>query len=181
MHKDLESILISREKIAAKVAEMGKQISADYAGEEVLAICVLKGAIIFTADLLRHLTIDLRLDSISVSSYGKSTHTSGVVRFLKDLDESVEGRHLLVIEDIIDTGLTLKYLTENLRSRKPKSLKICTLLDKPSRRLVDLHPDYVGFTIPDRFVVGYGLDFGERYRQLPDVGVLRPEAYQSKS
>ncbi|NLY54465.1 MAG: hypoxanthine phosphoribosyltransferase [Firmicutes bacterium] len=178
MHKDLESILISRDEIAAKVAELGRQISADYEGQDLLAICVLKGAIIFTADLIRHLTVNVTVDSIAVSSYGKSTHTSGVVRFLKDLDESVEGRHLLVIEDIIDTGLTLKYLTENLRSRNPKSLKICTLLDKPSRRQVDLQPDYCGFSIPDKFVVGYGLDFAERYRQLPDVGVLKPEAYR---
>lgn len=177
MHKDLESILIPREEIAAKVAELGRQISTDYEGQELLAICVLKGAIIFTADLLRHLTIDVTLDSISVSSYGKATHSSGVVRFLKDLDESVEGRHVLVIEDIIDTGLTLKYLAENLQSRKPKSLRICTLLDKPSRRQVDLKPDYLGFTIPDSFVVGYGLDFAQKYRHLPDVGILKPEIY----
>lgn len=177
MHKDLESILISREEIAAKVAELGRQISADYEGQDLLAICVLKGAIVFTADLLRQLTVDVTLDSISISSYGKATRSSGVVRFLKDLDESVEGRHVLVIEDIIDTGLTLKYLAENLQSRKPKSLRICTLLDKPSRRQVELEPDYVGFTIPDGFVVGYGLDFAQRYRQLPDVGILKPEIY----
>ncbi len=179
LHKDLEKVLISREEIAAKVAELGQQISADYEGQEVVAICVLKGAIIFTADLLRHLTFDVTLDSISVSSYGHSTHSSGVVRFLKDLDESIEGRHVLLIEDIIDTGLTLKYLTENLYSRKPKSLKICTLLDKPSRRLVDIKPDYCGFTIPDSFVVGYGLDYGELYRNLPDVGILKPEVYRA--
>lgn len=179
MHKDLESILITRDAIAAKVAELGRRISDDYQGQDLLAICVLRGAIIFTADLLRHITVNVSLDSISVSSYGASTHTSGVVRFLKDLDESIEGRHILVIEDIIDTGLTLKYLTENLRSRGPKSLRICTLLDKPSRRQVDIHPDYVGFQIPDQFVVGYGLDFAERYRNLPDVGVLRPEAYRT--
>ncbi len=180
MHKDLESILISREAIAAKVAELGRRISDDYQGEDLLAICVLRGAIIFTADLLRQITVNVSLDTISVSSYGAATHSSGVVRFLKDLDESVEGRHILVIEDIIDTGLTLKYLIENLRSRNPKSLRICTLLDKPSRRQVDIHPDYVGFHIPDQFAVGYGLDFAERYRNLPDVGVLRPEAYRSR-
>ena len=174
MHKDLEKVLISREEIAAKVAELGQQISADYEGQELLAICVLKGAIIFTADLLRHLTVDVSLDSISVSSYGQATRSSGVVRFLKDLDESIEGRHVLLIEDIIDTGLTLKYLTENLWSRKPKSLKI---LDKPSRRKVDIKPDYCGFTIPDSFVVGYGLDYAQRYRHLPDVGILKPEVY----
>ncbi len=160
------------------MAELGRRISDDYHGQDLLAICVLKGAIIFTADLLRHITANVSLDSISVSSYGTSTHTSGVVRFLKDLDESVEGRNVLVIEDIIDTGLTLKYLTENLRSRSPKSLRICTLLDKPSRRQVDIRPDYVGFQIEDQFVVGYGLDFAERYRNLPDVGVLRPESYR---
>lgn len=179
MHNDLESILISREEIAAKVAELGQQISADYEGQDLLAICVLKGSIIFAADLLRQLTINVSLDSISISSYGHATKTSGVVRFLKDLDESVEGRHVLIIEDIIDTGLTLKYLTENLLSRKPRSLKVCTLLDKPSRRQVDLRPDYLGFTIPDKFVVGYGLDFAQKYRQLPDVGVLKPEIYET--
>lgn len=179
MHRDLESILITRDAIAAKVAELGRKISDDYQGQDLLAICVLRGALIFTGDLLRQITVNVSLDSISVSSYGASTHTSGVVRFLKDLDESIEGRHILVIEDIIDTGLTLKYLTENLRSRGPKSLRICTLLDKPSRRQVDISPDYVGFQIPDQFVVGYGLDFAERYRNLPDVGVLKPEAYRT--
>ena len=179
MHRDLESILITRDAIAAKVAELGRKISDDYQGQDLLAICVLRGAIIFTGDLLRQITVNVSLDSISVSSYGASTHTSGVVRFLKDLDESIEGRHILVIEDVIDTGLTLKYLTENLRSRGPKSLRICTLLDKPSRRQVDIRPDYVGFQIPDQFVVGYGLDFAERYRNLPDVGVLKPEAYRT--
>lgn len=178
MHKDLESILISKEQIAAKVAEIGAMISTDYEGQDLLVICVLKGAIIFTADLLRHITVPVAVDSIAVSSYGASTHTSGVVRFLKDLDESIEGRNVLVVEDIIDTGLTLKYLTENLLSRKPKSLRICTLLDKPARRQVDIRPDYVGFKIEDQFVVGYGLDFAERYRNLPDVGVLKPEAYR---
>ncbi|MGI6345101.1 MAG: hypoxanthine phosphoribosyltransferase [Bacillota bacterium] len=178
MHQDLESILITREEIAAKVAELGRQISRDYEGEEFLAVVVLKGAIIFAADLLRQIDGNVVMDSIAVSSYGASTQSSGVVRFLKDLDESIEGRHVMVVEDIIDTGLTLKYLIENLLSRKPKSLKICTLLDKPSRRQVDIVPDYCGFQIPDRFVVGYGLDFAQRYRQLPDVGVLKPEAYQ---
>lgn len=178
MHRDLERILVTEKEIAAKVAELGKQISADYEGQEVLAVCVLKGAIIFAADLLRHLTVDVSLDSISVSSYGDSTRSSGVVRFLKDLDESLEGRHVLLIEDIVDTGLTLKYLTENLWSRRPQSLKVCTLLDKPSRRQVELVPDYIGFTIPNNFVVGYGLDYGQRYRQLPHVGILKPEIYE---
>lgn len=179
MHQDLESILISREAIAAKVAELGRRISDDYQGKDLLVVCVLRGAIVFTADLLRQITGNVSLDSISISSYGASTQSSGVVRFLKDLDESIENRHVLVVEDIIDTGLTLKYLTENLRSRNPQSLKICTLLDKPSRRQVDIRPDYVGFQISDHFVVGYGLDFAERYRNLPDVGVLRPEAYRT--
>ena len=177
MHPDLEEILVRESEIAAKVKSLGRQISHDYAGESLLAVCVLKGAIIFTADLLRELTVDVALDSIAVSSYGQTTRSSGVVRFLKDLDDNIIDRHVLLIEDIIDTGLTLKYLTENLRSRRPRSLKVCTLLDKPSRREVDLVPDYLGFTIPNRFVVGYGLDYGQRYRQLPYVGVLKPHIY----
>jgi len=148
---------------------MGEMISLDYRGQEVLLVIVLRGAALFAADLCRHITADVVLDFIAVSSYGSSTSTSGVVRFLKDLDESVEGRHVLIVEDIVDTGLTLAYLSENLRSRNPQSLKTCALLDKPSRRRVDIRPDYTGFTIDDLFVVGYGLDFDQRYRHLPDI------------
>jgi len=162
-------VLIPRQDIAAKVQEMGEMISLDYRGQEVLLVIVLRGAALFAADLCRHITADVVLDFIAVSSYGSSTSTSGVVRFLKDLDESVEGRHVLIVEDIVDTGLTLAYLSENLRSRNPQSLKTCALLDKPSRRRVDIRPDYTGFTIDDLFVVGYGLDFDQRYRHLPDI------------
>ncbi|MBS3939302.1 MAG: hypoxanthine phosphoribosyltransferase [Peptococcaceae bacterium] len=164
-------VLIPREEIAARVAAMGRQISADYAGKELLLVVVLRGAALFAADLCRHLTTQTVLDFISVSSYGSATSTSGVVRFLKDLEESVEGRHVLIVEDIVDTGLTLNYLLENLRTRKPASLVSCTLLDKPSRRRVDIQPDYLGFTIDDLFVVGYGLDFDQYYRNLPDICV----------
>ncbi|MBT9152996.1 MAG: Hypoxanthine phosphoribosyltransferase [Firmicutes bacterium] len=166
-------VLIPREEIAARVAAMGRQISADYAGKELLLVVVLRGAAVFAADLCRHLTNQTVLDFISVSSYGSATSTSGVVRFLKDLEESVEGRHVLIVEDIVDTGLTLNYLLENLRTRKPASLVSCTLLDKPSRRRVDIQPDYLGFTIDDLFVVGYGLDFDQYYRNLPDICVQR--------
>lgn len=169
-HLNLE-VLIPRAEIGAKVAEMGKRISKDYAGEQLLLIIVLRGAALFAADLCREIEGDVVLDFIAVSSYGSSTSTSGVVRFLKDLDESIEGRHVLIVEDIIDTGLTLNYLLDNLRSRNPKSIRTCTLLDKPSRRRVEIRPDYSGFTIEDLFVVGYGLDYDQSYRNLPDICV----------
>ncbi|MBT9176879.1 MAG: Hypoxanthine phosphoribosyltransferase [Firmicutes bacterium] len=162
-------VLIPRQDIADKVQEMGEIISRDYGGQEVLLVVVLRGAALFAADLCRHIRADVVLDFIAVSSYGSSTSSSGVVRFLKDLDESVEGRHVLIIEDIVDTGLTLTYLLENLKSRHPLSLRTCTLLDKPSCRRVNIRPDYVGFTIDDLFVVGYGLDWDQRYRHLPDI------------
>lgn len=169
-HLNLE-VLIPRTSISAKVAEMGKKISNDYAGEQILLVIVLRGAALFAADLCREIEGDVVLDFIAVSSYGSSTSTSGVVRFLKDLDESIEGRHVLIVEDIIDTGLTLTYLLENLRSRNPKSIRTCTLLDKPSRRRVEIKPDYSGFSIEDLFVVGYGLDYDQSYRNLPDICV----------
>jgi len=162
-------VLIPRQDIAAKVQEMGETLSRDYRGKEVLLVVVLRGAALFAADLCRCIEADVVIDFIAVSSYGSSTSSSGVVRFLKDLDESVESRHVLIVEDIVDTGLTLAYLMENLKSRHPQSLRTCTLLDKPSRRRVDLRPDYVGFTIDDLFVVGYGLDWDQRYRHLPDI------------
>jgi hypoxanthine phosphoribosyltransferase len=170
--KCLKSVLLDREVIRGKIAELGAKISRDYAGKEVLLICVLKGAVIFLADLVRHLDLPVQLDFIAVSSYGTATETSGVVRILKDLEGSIEGRHCLIVEDIIDSGLTLNYLQENLRSRRPASLKIVTLLDKPDRRRVEIEPDYAGFRIPDEFVVGYGLDFNGCYRYLPDICVL---------
>lgn len=177
MNQDILQVLISEEEIKAKVAELGKTIAEDYRGKDPLVICVLKGALCFMSDLIRATQIPLSIDFLAVSSYGASTQSSGVLRILKDLDSSLEGRHVLIVEDIIDTGLTLNYLVENLWSRQPASLRICTLLDKPSRRKVELKPDYSGFVIPDKFVVGYGLDYAERYRNLPHVAVLKPEVY----
>ncbi len=175
---NLDEVLLSKEEIDEKVKELGKMLAEEYAGKRPLLICVLKGALIFVADLARAMNIPLEVDFMAVSSYGVSTKSSGVVRILKDLETGIEGRHVLIVEDIIDTGLTLKYLIENLKSRKPASIKICTLLDKPSRRRVQLQPDFSGFEIPDKFVIGYGLDFSEIYRNLPFIGVLKPDAYQ---
>ncbi|MBS4031856.1 MAG: hypoxanthine phosphoribosyltransferase [Clostridiales bacterium] len=170
--KYVEKVLLDKAAIEKKIAELGSQISKDYQGKELLLICVLKGAVIFLSDLMRHLDMPLEIDFMAVSSYGASTESSGVVRILKDLDCSIENKHCLIVEDIIDSGLTLKYLEENLLSRQPASMKIVTLLDKPERRKVDIQPDYCGFRIPDEFVVGYGLDFNEQYRSLPEICVL---------
>lgn len=178
MMADVSRVLISKEEIAAKVAEIGKQLSRHYEGHTPVMICVLKGSSVFYADLVRCIDIQVRMDFISASSYGRGTGSSGEVRLIKDLDESIEGRHVVVVEDILDTGLTLHYLTDMLRARKPASLKICTLLDKPERRKVTIGADWQGFTIPNEFVVGYGLDFAEQYRNLPDICVLKPEIYQ---
>ena len=177
MEKDLAKILFSPEEIGEKVRELGERISRDYAGKDLLVVGILKGAAIFMSDLVRAINIPLNIDFMAVSSYGKSTESSGAVRILKDLDTSIEGRNILIVEDIIDTGLTLKYLTENLTARNPESVRICTFLNKPERRKVEIEADYNGFTIPDEFVVGYGLDFAEKYRNLPYVGILKPEAY----
>jgi hypoxanthine phosphoribosyltransferase len=177
---DIQSVLISSEAMATRVAELGAQISRDYAGKEPVLVGVLVGAAVFTADLLRCITEPCRLDYVAISSYGKESRSSGVVRILKDLDESVESRHVLIIEDIIDTGLTLNYLLDMMRHRNVASVKVCAMLDKPSRRLTKVGVDYTGFEIPDEFVVGYGLDFAQRYRNLPYVGVLRPEVYGGK-
>ncbi len=168
---DLE-IIISSEQINTRVSEMAELISKDYSGKRPLLIGVLKGAVIFLSDLIRYLTIPVEIDFIAVSSYGNSTASSGVVRILKDLEQSIQGKDVLIVEDIVDTGLTLKYLVDNLGSRQPNSLKVVTLLDKPDRRKVVFEPDYCGFTIPDRFVIGYGLDYGEDFRQLADLRVL---------
>jgi hypoxanthine phosphoribosyltransferase len=177
MMNDIKEILIEKEQLAERVRELGEEISADYAGKEILMIGVLRGAVIFMADLARAISLPVSLDFMAVSSYGASTSSSGVVRILKDLDEELAGRHVLIVEDIIDSGLTLNYLVENLRSRHPASVKLCTLLNKPSRRKAPVHVDYNGFTIPDYFVVGYGLDYAEKYRNLPFIGVLKPETY----
>jgi hypoxanthine phosphoribosyltransferase len=165
-------VLIDEETLAARVAELGAEVSAEYEGRDLLLIGVLKGAVFFMADLMRHLTVTCEVDFMAISSYGAATDSSGIVRILKDLDISIEGRHVLVVEDIIDSGLTLSYLMRNLESREPASLEVCALLTKPTRREIDVPVRYVGFEIPNKFVVGYGLDFAERYRNLPYVGVL---------
>jgi hypoxanthine phosphoribosyltransferase len=165
-------ILIDEATLAARVAELGAEVSADYQGRDLLLIGVLKGAVFFMADLMRHLTVPCEVDFMAISSYGDATDSSGIVRILKDLDINIEGRDVLVVEDIIDSGLTLSYLIRNLESREPATLEVCALLTKPSRREIDVPVRYVGFEIPNKFVVGYGLDFAERYRNLPYVGVL---------
>jgi len=174
---DVMDILLSESQIQQRVSELGGRISADYAGLNPLLLCVLKGGYVFLADLTRCLTIRHDVDFMAVSSYGDGTESSGVVRILKDLDRDINGRHVLVVEDIIDTGRTLAYLLQNLRVRQPASIKVCTLLNKPSRREIDLKVDYTGFEIPDRFVIGYGLDYAGHYRNLRFVGVLKPEIY----
>ncbi|HST17645.1 MAG TPA: hypoxanthine phosphoribosyltransferase [Gaiellaceae bacterium] len=168
-------ILIGAEELQARISELGAEISADYEGRELLLVGVLKGAVFFMADLMRRISVSCEIDFMAISSYGASTDSSGVVRILKDLDLNIDGRHVLVVEDIIDSGLTLSYLLRNLESREPASLEICALLTKPERREIDVPVKYIGFEIPNRFVIGYGLDFAERYRNLPYVGVLRPE------
>jgi hypoxanthine phosphoribosyltransferase len=178
IHPDIESVVISKEQIDERVREMGAEISRDYAGETLLLVAVLRGAALFLADLSRAVDVPVEIDFMAVSSYGSSTKSSGVVRILKDLDEQIEDRHVLVVEDIIDTGLTLKYLLKNLASRKPASLEVVTLLSKEGKQRVPISCKYTGFSVPDEFVVGYGLDFAERYRNLPYIGVLKPSAYQ---
>ena len=168
-------VLIGEERLQERIRELGRELSQDYAGRELLLVGVLKGAVFFMADLMRSITVPCEIDFMAISSYGASTDSSGVVRILKDLDLNIEGRHVLVVEDIIDSGLTLSYLLRNLESREPASLEICALLTKPERREIDVPVRYVGFEIPNEFVIGYGLDFAERYRNLPYVGVLDTE------
>lgn len=177
LYRDLDEVLLTSDDIAAGVALLGRTITADYAQCDLVCICILKGAAPFFSDLIRTIDLPLSIDFMSISSYGSATRSSGVVRILKDLDKDIVGRDVLVVEDIIDTGLTLSFLKDNLVARGARSLKVCTLLDKPSRRKAALAPDYCGFTIEDKFVVGYGLDYAERYRNLPDIGVLKPEVY----
>jgi hypoxanthine phosphoribosyltransferase len=177
IHDDVEEVLLSGEQIQARVAELGARLAADYAGRDPVLVSVLKGSIVFLADLVRRMEIPLSIDLMEVSSYGASTESSGQVRILKDLSMAIDGRDVIVVEDIIDTGLTLNYLLRYLHEKGPDSIRICCLLDKPARRLADIAIDYRGFTIPDRFVIGYGLDYDERYRNLPYIGVLRPSVY----
>ncbi|WZL79637.1 hypoxanthine phosphoribosyltransferase [Eubacteriales bacterium mix99] len=176
MSENVERILIDEETLQKRVREMGRQLTEDYRGKDLVIIAILKGAVVFTSDLIKEIKLPLSIDFMAVSSYGVSTKSSGVVRILKDLEEEIEGRDVLIVEDIVDTGLTLHYLVENLWSRGPKSLKICCCLDKPTRRTAPVKVDYVGFDIPDEFVIGYGLDYAERYRNLPYIGILSKDA-----
>ncbi|MCI9264682.1 MAG: hypoxanthine phosphoribosyltransferase [Oscillospiraceae bacterium] len=178
MRDDIDHILIGEEALQQRIAELGEQISKDYAGKCPLLVSVLRGSFIFMADLTRHIQPFCQVDFMAVSSYGAGTVSSGQVNIVKDLTDSIEGKDIIVIEDILDSGNTLSYLFQLLKARNPASLKLCTLLDKPSRRTKPIQADYVGFTVPDEFVVGYGLDYDELYRNLPYIGVLKPQVYQ---
>jgi len=179
LEEHVDHVLIDRERVQTRVGELAAEISRDYAGvDDLLLVCVLKGAFMFLADLSRRLTIPHAIDFMAVSSYGASTESSGIVRIIMDLETSILDRHVLVVEDIIDSGRTLDYTTRNLSTRGPASLRICTLLDKKERRMIPIPVDYIGFEIPDEFVIGYGLDFVELYRNLPFIGVLKPEFYE---
>ena len=179
MHDDIKTVLVSEEQLKSKVAELGAQISRDYAGKNLVLVSILKGSVVFMADLMRAVSIPCNIDFMVVSSYGGSnTTTSGLVKIIKDLDGDLSGKDVLIVEDILDTGVTLSNLVPMLKMRNPNSVKICTILDKPSRRKAAIQPDYEGFQVPDEFVVGYGLDYDEKYRNLPYVGVLKPEIYE---
>ncbi len=178
MHQDIEEILIGEKHLQQKVLELGRKITSDYQGRPLLLLCVLKGALMFLADLARAIDLPLELDFMVVSSYGSATESSGVVRIVKDLEEPIDGKNVLIVEDIVDSGLTLNYLLEVLRTRNPASLRVCTLIDKAKEREKLVIPDYIGFQVADRFVVGYGLDYAQRYRNLPYIGILKPEVYQ---
>lgn len=177
MLEQISKVLYSQEDLQNVVARLGKQISEDYRDKNLLMISILKGSVVFMADLMRAVTIPARIDFMSVSSYGSGVKTSGVVRILKDLDKPIEGYDLLIVEDILDSGMTLDYIVGILKARNPRCIRICTLFDKPERRVTDIKADYVGLQVPDEFIVGYGLDFDEVYRNLPFIGVLKPEAY----
>jgi len=177
MAQNLSEVLLTEEEIQTRVRELGEQISRDYQGKEVILLCILKGACVFFADLARAMTIHMQMDFMGISSYGDAEKTSGIVRISKDMDVSITGKHVIIAEDIMDSGLTLTHLTRLLSSRKPASLRICCLLDKPERRECEITPDYRGFIIPNKFVVGYGLDYRGEYRNLPYVGVMKPEVY----
>ena len=181
MHEDIEEVLLSSELIQAKVEELGQLITADYLGKNLLLLGTLKGAVPFIGDLARAIDLPLEIDYMAVSSYGNSTESSGVVRILKDLEGPVQQKNVLIVEDIVDSGQTLHYLMDVLRQRKPLSLRVCTLLDKGRERVKPVELDYTGFQIPDRFVVGYGLDYAQRYRNLPYIGILRPSVYEDQT
>lgn len=178
MREDIKEILLDEETLSKEIKELGSIISKDYAGRDLVLVGVLKGSVMFMSDLMKEITIPCSMDFMAVSSYGNSTSSSGVVRILKDLDFEIEGKDVLVIEDIIDSGITLKYLMEYLRARKPNSLEIACLLNKPERRKVDMNVKYIGFDVPDKFLIGFGLDYAEKYRNLPFIGVLKEEIYK---
>jgi hypoxanthine phosphoribosyltransferase len=180
IHQDIEQVLYTEEELRRRVKELGRQITADYAGREPMLVSVLRGSYIFMADLTRAISLDVTVDFMAVSSYGAGTVSSGQVEIKKDLSDSIEGKDLIVVEDILDSGNTLYYMMDVLRARQPASIRICTLMDKPERRTKPITADYVGFTIPDAFIVGYGLDYAEKYRNLPYVGVLKPSVYDHK-
>ncbi|MBC3516530.1 hypoxanthine phosphoribosyltransferase [Neobittarella massiliensis] len=179
MKNDVLKVLLTEEQIHERVAELGAQIAKDYADKNLLLVSVLKGSVAFMADLMRAIDIPLAIDFMAVSSYGSGVKTSGVVKIIKDLEIDLTGRDLLIVEDILDSGMTLSYIIDMLETRNPNSVRICTLLDKPERHQVDVPVEYIGFTVPDEFVIGYGLDYDERYRNLPYIGVLKPEVYES--
>jgi hypoxanthine phosphoribosyltransferase len=180
-HPDIQQVLFTAEQIRQRVAELGEVIRRDYRDRELTLVCVLRGAVLFLGDLLRELPDGTSVDFMAIASYGADTRSTGVVRIVKDLDDGIESRHVLVVEDIVDTGLTLNYLLEHLRHRNPASVRVCALLDKPARRRVPVRVDYTGFEVPDAFVVGYGLDYDQRYRGLPFIGILKPEIYDGES
>lgn len=177
MYRAIERILLSEDQIRARIQELGQQLTADYREKNPIFVGILKGVVVFFADIIRAIPIDCQIDFMAVSSYGGGTESSGKIQVKKDLSADIEGRHVVILEDILDTGLTLRHTVDYLMTKHPASLKICTLLDKPDRRKAEIQADYIGFTVPNLFVVGYGLDFDERYRNLPYIGVLKPEAY----
>lgn len=178
MMQDIKAVFYSEQQLQDKITEIGRQISEDYKDKNLMLVSVLKGSVVFMADLMRAITIPCEIDFMSVSSYGNKTDSSGTVRILKDLDRDIAGYDLLIVEDILDSGMTLSYIKEILLARKPHSIRVCTLLDKPERRKSDIYADYSGFEVPNEFVVGYGLDFAQKYRNLPFIGVLKEEVYQ---
>ncbi len=178
MREDIKEVLFSEEDLSKKVKELGAQISKDYKGKDLLVVGVLKGSVLFASDLIKNITIPCEIDFMAVSSYGNSTETSGIVRILKDLDHSIEGKHVLIVEDIVDSGITLNYLLKYLKARKAESIEIVSLLNKPERRTVELNVKYIGFEVPNEFIVGYGIDYAEKYRNLPYIAVLKEEVYK---
>ncbi|MCR6515042.1 MAG: hypoxanthine phosphoribosyltransferase [Clostridium sp.] len=178
MKNDIKEVLFDEKQLAERVKELGEKISEDYRGKDLVVVGVLKGSVVFTSDLIKNISIPCELDFMAVSSYGNSTETSGVVRILKDLDHSIENKHVLIVEDIVDSGITLNYLLDYLKARKASSIEIVSLLNKPERRTADLDVKYIGFEVPNEFIIGYGIDYAEKYRNLPYIGILKEEVYE---